>query len=209
MRRRTTRHLNIEFGSLSYLLILIGVFAQVCLAQSERGQDVVPRTLEVLDVGYKLPVEFVAVRHLQSKHWMRDLELEIRNLSSKPIYGLYIGLLLPDDKEKAPDTYWGASLFYGRMDLAGPDSRATDDDKPLSPGQTVVLKVDERIWQRYERHLQSSNVPEETSYKVRMIIETINFGDGTAFANGGIPFPFDGRTTARYKRFVRVPSDPE
>ncbi len=197
-------------GSLT-LLLLIGISAaNVCGAQSEgNGQDLAPRTLEVLDVGHKLPVEIVAVRHIQSKHWMQDLELEIRNVSVKPIYGLYVGLLLPDDKDTAHGGYWGASLFYGRIELAGPNSRASDADKAILPGESTLLRVEERIWRGYERHLQSSNVPEEASYRVRMIIETVNFGDGTAFANGGVPFPFDRRTTGRYIRYVRVPVDPE
>jgi len=182
----------------------------LCAIQTEAGiQGETKRSLEVLDVGYHLPVEIVAVRHLQSKHWMRDLELEIRNVSDKPIYGVYVGLLLPDDKDIMRDAYRGASLFYGRTALATPDSRRMDDDKPILPGESIVLKVEEMFCRGYERHVQSSNIAEKASYRVRMIIETVNFGDGTGFANGGVPYPFDRRTTARYVRYVSVLTDPK
>lgn len=139
-RRRTVR---VRIRSISFSLVaLIGLTAvQICPAQSEREKDVAPRTLEVLDVGYILPVQIVAVRHLQDKHWMRDLEIEIRNVSAKPIYELYIHLPLPDDNNGTTDTFWGGRLQYGRRELMNPSHRARAEDKPIQPGETVIRRL--------------------------------------------------------------------
>ncbi|MFY9554900.1 MAG: hypothetical protein WAV47_09325 [Blastocatellia bacterium] len=193
-------------GSLT-LLVLIGIAAaQVYAAQSEgNGQDTAPRTLEVLDVGYRLPIEIVAVRNLQKReHWVRDLELEVKNVSTKPIYEIYFTLFLPDDKNNNGASY-GVNLQYGRIDLIHPRQRPSTEDKPLGPGKTVLLKVSEGLWGGYEYHLRNENVPEKASYRVRLTILAINFGDGTGFINGGVPYPREPWMESRPQRYVRIP----
>lgn len=163
--------------------------------------------MELFDAGYRLPIEIVAIRDFQSKHWVRDLEVEIRNVSAKPIYEVYIGLLLPDDK--IGNLPLSVTLEYGRIELMNPDNRPLPEDKPIRPGETALLKVDEKLVRGYEHHLQNHNVPEEASYRVHMFIETINFGDGTGFINSGAPYPRDIRIRPRPQRYVRVPVSPE
>lgn len=193
------------FTLVTLIALITIIAAQVCVAQSERnGEDDAPRTLELFEVGYKLPIEIVAIRNLRSKHWMRDLELEIRNVSAKPVYEVYIGLLLPDDNYITPERFYGIYLQYGPTRLVNPRNRPSADDKPISPGESVVLKVDEKLWMGYEQHIQIHNVPEEASYRVRLIIEDIQFGDGTGFIHGGVPYRGDDKATYRYKRFVKV-----
>lgn len=191
------------------LLMLVGMAAaQVYTAQNEdNGQELAPRTLEVLDVGYKLPIEIVAVRNLRRKqHWVRDLELEIRNVSTKPIYEIYFTLYMPDDKNATGASY-AVSLEYGRFDLLHPRQRASADDKPIGPGETVVLKVKELLSRGYEYHLRVDNVQEEAGYNVRLTVLAINFGDGTGFVNGGVPYPTDSNMGSRPQRYVRIPVD--
>jgi hypothetical protein len=195
-------------GSLT-LLMLVGITsAQVCAAQDEGNeQEVAPRTLEVLDLGYKLPIEIVSVRNLRKrKHWVRDLELEIRNVSPKPIYEVYFTLFMPDDKGKggAP---CAVSLEYGRFELLHPSQHSSVDDKPIEPGETVILRVNERLSRGYEYHLRNENVPEPATYKVRLTILAINFGDGTGFINGGVPYLRDRSVESRPQRYVRIPVD--
>ena len=191
---------------LSALVMIGAAFSQIGIGQSEgKEQGTESRTLEILDVGYKLPIEIVAVRNLQSKHWVEHLELEIKNISNKRMYEVYITLFLPDDKDEDGSLY-AMSLEYGRIDLIHPRHRATPDDKPIAPGQTVLLKFDERLSKGYEHHLMTKSVPGEASYKVRMIIQTINFGDGTRFINGGAPYPRGPVTVPRPQRYLRIPA---
>jgi hypothetical protein len=197
-------------GSLILLLLSGMAVAPFCGAQSEgSGQDIAPRTLELLDVGYNLPIEIVTVRNLlKREHWLRDLELEIKNVSDRSIYEVYFTLFLPDDKGMSGASF-GVSLQYGRFELLHPKQRASADDKPIGKGETVLLKVDERLSRGYEHHLANDNVPEQASYNVRLIVLAVNFGDGTGFVNGGVPYPFPSypRKGSRPQRFVRIPID--
>jgi hypothetical protein len=189
------------------ILITIGIsLASVCIAQSEGTvPDIAPRTLELLDVGYKLPIEIVSVRNLlKTKHWLRDLELEIKNISDKPIYGVYFVLSLPDDKG-TPNSSYGVHLEYGQF--FHPGQPASADGEPIATGETILLKVDEPLWRGYENHLARGNVPEQASYKVRLTVLSIDFGDGTGFFNGGVPYPRNHSEGSRPQKYVRIPVD--
>jgi hypothetical protein len=209
-KREMTGKASILFrkGSLTLLVLVSITSAQVYAAQNEGNeQEVVPRTLEVLDVGYKLPIEIVSVRNLRKrKHWVRDLELEIKNVSAKPIYEVYLNFFLPDDKFEGGASY-GMYLEYGRFALIHPSQHSSVDDKPIAPGETVILRADERLSRGYDYHLATRNVPEQASYNVRMMVLAINFGDGTGFINGGVPYPRDRNMESRPQRYVRVPDD--
>ena len=195
-------------SSLTLLMLVPVTSAQIYGAPIEGDEpEVVPRTLEVLDVGYKLPIEIVSVRNLRKrKHWVRDLEVEMKNVSAKPIYEVYLNFFLPDDKFEGGAPY-GMYLEYGRFALLHPSQHSSVDDKPIGPGETVILRVVERLPRGYEYHLANANVPEQASYNVRMIVLAINFGDGTGFINGGVPYPRDRNMESRPQRYVRVPDD--
>lgn len=192
----------------SQILLLCVTAVHVFAAQGESNEEnLVPRTLEVLDVGYKLPIEIVAVRNLRKKeHWLRDLEIELRNVSAKPIYEVYFLLLLLDDKGPSGIPV-GFDLEYGRSELLHPKERASPRDKPFGPRESVIIKADKRVWEGYEIRIVNENVAEQASYNVRMIVVGINFGDGTGFINGGAPYPVDPPYIARPQRYVRIPSD--
>jgi hypothetical protein len=191
-------------GSLTLVMLFGITSAQVYGTQNEGSeQEVAPRTLDVLDVGYKLPIEIVSVRNLRKrKHWVRDLELEVKNVSAKPIYEVYFNFFLPDDKGDRGVPY-GMYLDYGRFELLHPSQHSSVDDKPIEPGETVILSVNERLSRGYEYHVATGNVPEQASYNVRMMVLAINFGDGTGFVNGGVPYPRDRSMESRPQRYVK------
>lgn len=200
------KHAAICSGMLILLLATTG--AHVYATQREGDEhDLAPRTLEVLDVGYKLPIEIVAVRNLRRReHWLRDLEIEIKNVSGKPIYGVYFLLVLLDDKGPTGLPV-GLNLEYGRSELLHPKQHASAVDRAFGPGETVIIKADKRVWEGYETRLTKENVPEQASYNARMIVVGINFGDGTGFINGGAPYPVDPPYVARPHRYVRISAD--
>ena len=193
--------------SLTLLLLIVVAPANVGGAQSEGNVgNLVPRTLEMLDVGYRLPIEISAVRNLQKKdHWIRDLEFEIKNVSPKPIYEVFLQLLMPDDKGLGGFPV-SVDLEYGRSDLMRPQERPSADDKPIGHGETVKLNVNEPRWRGYEGHLRNENVPEPATYRVRLMIVAIYFGDGTGFTHGGVPYPRESWMEPRPQRFVRIPT---
>lgn len=202
--------MNFKLASVcSGVLILLGIAAaNVCGSQREGiEQDIYPRTLEMLDVGYQLPIEIVAVRNLQKKeHWIRDLEIEIKNVSAKPIYGVWLTLFLPDDMAKsgAPSA---VDLQYGRLELLQPGAHAVADDKSIGSGATVILRVVEQLGRGLEEHLKRESVPEAATERVRAMIVAVSFGDGTGFINCGVPYPERPARHLRPQRYVRIALD--
>jgi hypothetical protein len=190
------------------LILLLGIAVAYAWGAQREGieQDMYPRTLEMLDVGYELPMEIVAIRHLQRKeHWLRDLEIEIKNVSAKSIYGVYFTLSMPDDNARGAPTAVG--MGYGRFELVHPKERASASDRPIRPSETAIITVPEPEWRGYERHLGNDRVPEEATQKLRIAIVAINLGDGTGFINGGVPYPDRPPTRLRPYQYVRVPID--
>ena len=45
-----------------------------------------------------MPLAIPEVRNLQSETWYKDLEIEVKNISAKPIYSILAYLQFPDDK---------------------------------------------------------------------------------------------------------------
>jgi hypothetical protein len=195
------------------LLIIIGTHSPLAEAQTveregqaeDKKNQPAQRTLERLDVGYQLPVQILAVRNLEAEHWMRDLEVDVRNVSSKPIYELYLTLSLPDDKDGAGRPY-GVSLEYGRLKLIDPDQRPESGDAPIAPGETLVLKVAKHLSEGYEDHLRATGVRDSSSRRLRLVVLAVNFGDGTGFINGGVPYPSQS-LAPRPQRYVSVPGE--
>lgn len=188
------------------LIMLLGITdASVCGSQRESNeQDIYPRALEMLDVGYELPIKIVAVRNLQRReHWIRDLEIEIKNVSEKPVYGVYLILSMPDDTPRGVPSAVG--MGYGRFELVHPREPASASDRPIRPSETAIITVAEPEWRGYERHLGNDKVPENATQKLRLAIVAINLGDGTGFINGGVPYPDRPPTRSRPYQYVKVP----
>ena len=193
--------------SVVLVLLLGNTAAQVCGAQREAiEQNLYPRTLEMLDVGYQLPIEIVAVRHLQKrKHWIRDLEIEIKNVSAKPIYGVWLTLVVLDDNERGAPS--AVDLKYGRSDVLHSSGPASTDDKPIGRGETTRMKVADLVWMGYKAHLRNERVPESATHRLRVLVVEIGFGDGTGFINCGVPYPNRPARPLRPQRYVKVPID--
>lgn len=187
---------------IALLCIAVGQSADLVPESLQRGHN--KRTLHVMDYGYALPIEITAVRGLQNAHWVRDLEVELKNISAKPIYEVYLTLFMPDDSGDRGNPS-AITLEYGRFDLIHPVQRPSAEDRPIRPGESVALRVAERARRGYEHHLQNQKIPTASTYKVRMIVLAINFGDGTGFINGGVPYPGDPNAPKPKPVYARVP----
>jgi hypothetical protein len=170
----------------------------------DKHRDHEKRSLQIMDYGYALPIEVTAIKNFHTAHWMRDLEIELKNISSKAIYEIYVTLFLPDDTNEAGASY-AVNLQYGRLDLIHPSQRASTGDKPVLPEETVLMKVGDGLSLGYENHLKKQNVQKASTYRVRMAVLAINFGDGTGFINGGIPYPRNADAPKPASRYVKVP----
>ena len=144
-----------------------------------------------------MPVEFKEVRNLQSRNegWFRDLEIEVRNVSDKPIYFMEVSIDFPNVIAPTPTPHpetmyiprgvirfgitYGAERLINVHELAGPD------DVPIKPGETYVLKVPESMVMGFDYiKKEKKNLPPKAWNKVELWLHIVNFGDGTGFAGG-------------------------
>lgn len=166
---------------------LLAVFVPLCgfvvatgSAQSQREQKVLEDKIPA-----HVPVK-VKVKNLDHEHWARDLEVEVRNTGSKPIYSLSFFIVMPE--VLGPDgNPLGFGFDYGRAALGDISERPTAEDIPLKPGETHTFRIEERFVKGWEKH-QANSVTEPTKFQLKL--SGITFGDGTGFlGTHGAPLP--------------------
>ena len=166
---------------LAVLLALFCVFATSPTMAQERQYEVYSCKLRAC-LGQQMPLTITAVRNLQSADWWRELEVDVKNTSDKPVYfiRLIIGLpdTAPDQNSEVKLGLYGASLYYGRHELHNIYSPAEPRDTPLKPGETFIFRVPETSYVGFSRQ------PETLTKRLKFYFETINFGDNTGIVGG-------------------------
>jgi hypothetical protein len=126
----------------------------------------------------------------KNKKWLRELEVEVKNTGSKPIYYLCVSIRMPD--VIVHGYQYGTQVIYGRRELVKFTTPIRADDVPILPGESVVLKVSEKRVRGYENSRDKENRNE--AKKVTFHLQLINFGDGTGLASDqGLPMPDPAR----------------
>jgi len=119
------------------------------------------------------------VRHLEEETWLERLEIEIRNVSSKPVYFLEVDLSLPDVVITELDGMPRGlviPLTYGRGDLMRKGDLATTDDVPIRTGESYVFKIPPKY-----REIQDRLAVVK---RVGIRVYSLSFGDGTGYKAG-------------------------
>jgi hypothetical protein len=157
-------------------------------AQDEREFKV--EITEHLPIKVKLKSE-KSFKDLKNKKWLRELEVEVKNTGSKPIYYVHLSLHLPDVLLGGHE--YGFSVSYGRKDLIYPETAVEPGDVPILPGESVTLKAGAQTIKGYE--YGRDEVGEHGDPKrVVCWVQVIKFGDGTALwgPDGNLPPPEHG-----------------
>ena len=161
------------------------VVAQSGEAQQRRfGVAKTPASAAVVDIS--------AVRNLNEEDWLERLEIEVKNLSNKPIYFLQIHIYFPRAIATGDDGVgrrMGISLEYGRYDLMKAGHFATSEDLPIKPGQRHVFKVPDDKRNGLRSGMAYRGRPGSNFDSVVFRVYAASFGDGTGFRAGGIAFP--------------------
>ena len=137
------------------------------------------------------PVEIAEVRNLKSENWLQNLEIEIENKSSKPIYFLHIVLSFPDVPLRPIE---GAlrnqviTLEYGNPRLMKRNEFTTSEDVPINPNEKFTFKIPESKWKGFEAVLAESNIQKSSIKTINIRIYKLSYGDGTGWKLGGVPF---------------------
>jgi len=120
----------------------------------------------------------------KNKKWLRELEVEVKNTGSKPIYYLCLSIGLPDVTIQGYQ--YGMQIFYGRRELLKFANPIRPDDVPILPGESVVLKVSEKQVRGYEKFRDRENGDDPKKVTFHLLV--INFGDGTGLETyQGVP----------------------
>lgn len=131
-------------------------------------------------------------KRLSNDHWLRNLELEVKNVGTRPIYYLVLIVDMPElkfaDGNMLVDLRFGDSKF---LNFAG---GAKAEDPSIPPGETRVLKVEDPLdWSEYSRGMPHWPRPKQLVLR----FQEINFGDGTGFSTtGGVPWPAPKKSSA-------------
>src|SRR5215204_5811944 len=111
----------------------------------------------------------------KNDRWMRDLEVEVTNTGSRPIYFVTLLLLLPGAKMGGVRPIY--QLRFGNRALGSFTAIARPDDVPLAPGASAVIKVpeDEALVWEDGRARGAATDPQ----KLVLVLHQLTFGDGT------------------------------
>ncbi len=127
-----------------------------------------------------MPVVLVGVRNLQSETWYDDLEIELKNVSGKPIYFLTAYIEFPEEKLS-----WGVSgigLRWGDPKKLDSRKYADPEAEHVEPGKTFVLTIPEV----YRKGLRAKHrMRPHVTKNLRLWFEKTYFGDGTGFEAEG------------------------
>jgi len=127
-----------------------------------------------------------AFKDIDNDNWQRDLELEVKNTGTKPIY--YMVLLLDMPELKFGGSNMIVSLRFGDKKFMNFASGAKTEDMSLKPGETCILKI------RDANALGLEDMKREMIWpvpkKIVLELQEISFGDGTGYrTSGGMPWP--------------------
>jgi hypothetical protein len=115
-------------------------------------------------------------KDLKNEKWLREFELEVTNTGDKPIY--YLEIVMDTGVKfdgSGPEIVF--PLRYGRAELGDIVTKATSDDVPIKPGDTIILTT--RQATAWEIGIRENRWPEATKFKAE--IQMLSFGDGTGY----------------------------
>lgn len=169
-----------------FLIVTVGGFVASRAQQStpEGEREVVEKIPKHLPIKVKIKRP-ARLKDAKNEDWLGELELEVTNTGTKPIYYLHISVYLPDVFAPSGLNY-GYGLQYGRGKLVSISEPVLRDDVPIHPGGVVILKVpaeQAELWKRGRERGDRINPK-----KIEFRFNNLNFGDGTGFV-GGKPLP--------------------
>jgi hypothetical protein len=166
--------------------------AQELEKEGRQLEDTIPKHVPI-KVKIKAEKE-KAFKDLHNEKWLRDLEIEVTNTGTKPIYFLDLQLHLPDTK--GPDgNIVGWVLLYGRTQLVSVNEPLKPTDVPINPGERYVFTIAARFVSAWEDMIREGLVVQPK--RVQVLIQLINFGDGTGFWGGtAAPLPYPKKPLA-------------
>jgi len=145
-------------------------------AQSEEEERKFENTIPAhVPIKVKLKNE-QSFKNPKNKDWAKELEIEVKNTGTKPIYLLMVTFNMPDfTLEDGHSVVFG--IRYGRKELIQLDAPLLPDDVPIQPGETITMMIPENQTRGYQNVRDGRNKAD--AKKIEFELQFINFGDGT------------------------------
>jgi hypothetical protein len=185
------------------VVIILGISAAGSwLKNSSTAQSPTERIIEdkiPKDVPIKIKLKQdkeSRVKALDNQGWLRDLQLELTNTSTKPIYYVSLWVALPD--VLSPDGIrFVLPVRYGRVEFIKAETRPNKDDVPILPGKTVTVQVASDMAKGWEIRIAAGTVHQPRKLEFEFV--HLSFGDGSGFNGAGQAFPYQ-RTSSRCRK---------
>jgi len=174
-------------NSLVLSVVLVLMLAP-CLQQERIFENKIPAHIPIRIKIRKEKEE--SFKDLKNEKWLREFELEVTNTGDRPIYYLEIVMgteVMPDG---LPEIV--IPMHYGRAELGDVVTKATSDDVPIKPGETVILTAG-GMAANWEKARREYGWPDAS--KFRADFQILSFGDGTGYW-AGEPYPSPGKRKA-------------
>lgn len=171
MRPALARHL---FG-LTFLLLIFFLSCESVFSQLTKIENKIPKNAPI-------KVEF---RHVDSENWVRDLEVKVTNVGKKPIYYLYLLIILDVKTEDGASK--GFTFHFGNgKTLYSTEGLAKPDDSAILPDESNIFRIDKDTADAWDLGTRRSNFVVPRS--AELVLGWLNFGDGTGIDGGGTTF---------------------
>lgn len=139
-------------------------------------------------------LEIVRVDNLQSDSFPDGFGIEVKNISKKPMYNIWVEVLLPDARQYLGGLTGSFPMKFGSARLHPAGSMAEPSDERLDPGESVVLKPHASVIDNFFTLSENRDqIRQNGTWRIILDLQKVNFGDGTGYQAGQrYPAPHTG-----------------
>jgi len=165
---------------LALLVIACGVISSMAQSPAKEERKIENPVQEKIPVKVKVKNEN-SLKDKKNKNWARELELEVKNTSNKPIYYVHVDIAMPDIIISGGK--FVLMMAYGRKELSFPDEALKPDDVPILPGESVTLKIPEGQLKGYEKSRDQDKMYSDPE-RVEIEVNAVRTDDTYFFKSG-------------------------
>ncbi len=172
-----------SFGiALAMTVMLVSITGYALLpAKATARQTQEDREYEISKRIWPGVLELIEVKNLQSASFPADFEVVVKNVGTKPIYGIDFDFVF-----QRRGTLW--HLLYGDEKLRYFTNLADPTDVPIKVGETRSLKLPADQVKVFKLCIEKGHFTDFDTKKLLIYPQIVNFGDGTGYI-GNSPYP--------------------
>ncbi|MEN3334778.1 MAG: hypothetical protein V7641_4143 [Blastocatellia bacterium] len=181
MRKYPALGVPAVFLGLACLVLLYPDLSPLTAVSVAQQESVIQERAIKMNVPLHFPLTVMEVRNLQSDNFLRDMEIVIKNTSTKPICYIHTSMRLPDLIIPENGLTYAFPVIFGAHRLLIDEEIPSPEDPRINPGETYVLKIEKGIWKGFETYRSTHTVDPSATYRIQLIIQIFRFADGTGY----------------------------